>query len=212
MLYELANVTFSYNTQQVLTIEQLRLEKGLIYSFVGANGAGKTTLLKILSGLFAVASGSLWYQNELINNKNYRFLRGKCVYVHQNPLLLTGSVFANAAYGLKIRKYDKETIKTICDKYLFALGLGELASRPSENLSQGEIKRTAIARALAVAPEVLLLDEPSANVDENSLLKIQEVLLKVKSEGMTVIFSSHDNSFIKLADQVFTLKNGSVVS
>jgi tungstate transport system ATP-binding protein len=211
MLYKLNKISVFYDKLQALNVDKLQFQQGKIYGIAGANGAGKTTLLKVLNGLLPIADGKIYYKNTLINSGNYKTLNDKSIYVHQNPILFTGTVFANIAYGLKLRKYKKEKIKSIANQYLEMLGLTGLILRKNKNLSQGEIKRVAIARALALQPEVLLLDEPAAHVDEKSLLQIQEVLKKVNRElGTTIIFSSHDNNFNQIADQVITIKNGSL--
>jgi tungstate transport system ATP-binding protein len=214
MLYRLENLRFSYGSQKVLNIDHLQLANGRVYAIVGQNGAGKTTLLKILSGLLTIESGEIYFQDKLIDKKNHRILGNETIYVHQNPMLLKGTVFDNVAYGLQIRKFAKREIKLITNNFLEMLGLSSLTVRNSKNLSQGEIKRVAIARALALTPKVLLLDEPTGHIDKESATKIKEVLLKINKDlGTTIIYSSHDNKFNEqLADKVFLLANGELQS
>jgi tungstate transport system ATP-binding protein len=208
------NTVFCYGDQDqaALNINQLNFSLGTVNALTGSNGAGKTTLLKILNGLLSVNSGAIYYKDQLIDQKNRWILTRASVYVHQNPLLLSGTVFDNIIYGLKIRKFTKPKIDDIGEKFLKMLDLKKLAYRKAKNLSYGEIKRVAIARALAVAPEVLLLDEPTAHADQKSSLKIQETLLEIKQElGLTIIFSSHDVKLNEqLADNIFLLEHGNI--
>jgi len=213
MIYKLENVAFSYNKRKIIDIMNLDVEEGRIYALFGANGSGKTTLMKILNGLLKVESGYLYYKNKPIESNNYKLIRKETVYIHQNPLLLTGTVCNNIAYGLKIRKESKENIEKIVQKMLKLVDLSGFENRKSKGLSIGEIKRVAIARALAISPKVILLDEPTAHIDRNSREKIAEILEETKKKfGTTVIFSSHDDTFNKkIADKVIHIENGEII-
>lgn len=211
MIYSLKEVVFSYNGRKILDINDLQLDKGKIYLISGANGAGKTTLLKILNGLLEIQSGKIYFKDEPMELNNFKAVRSSSVYVHQTPLLLTGTVYDNIAYGLKVRKQSEETINKTVHEMLELFNLSNLEKRKSTDLSGGEINRVAIARALALAPEVLLLDEPTAHVDKESLINIQNILVNINQKNSTtVIFSSHGCYNKKLAHEIILIKDGNV--
>jgi len=201
-LYQIKNLKFFYDSEPVLDIKKLVLEKGEIYTFLGENGSGKTTLLKIMNGLLN-ASGVLFEGSSDLNN-----IRKKTVYVHQNPLLFKGTVFYNVAYGLKLRKDSDLTGKV--QNALKTVGLEDFEKRQSKKLSGGEVQRIAVARALTLNPEVLLLDEPTANIDKKTVTRFSEILKKIK-KNTTVIISTHDHSFAyHNCDQMIHLENGKI--
>ena len=201
-LYQIKNLKFSYNSEPVLDIKKLVLVKGKIYTFLGENGSGKTTLLKIMNGLM-IASGMLFEGSSDINN-----IRKKTIYVHQNPLLLKGSVFYNIAFGLKLRK--ESDLKNKVKNALKIVGLKGFENRKSKNLSGGEIQRVAIARALVLNPEVLLLDEPTVNIDRKMVNRFSDILKKVR-KNTTVIISTHDHAFAyHNCDKMIHLENGKI--
>ncbi|MBT3169152.1 MAG: ATP-binding cassette domain-containing protein [Candidatus Cloacimonetes bacterium] len=186
------NLKFAYETKIVLDIKKLEFEKNKIYAILGANGSGKTTLLKILNGLLGTR----------------KFKIENSIYVHQNPLLFSGTVFDNVAFGLKIRK-EKNINEKVKDA-LKLVGLENFENRKSKNISGGEIQRVAIARALILQPKVLLLDEPTANVDKQTVRLLEKILQQIKNKT-TVIFASHDHHFAKrISDKIIYLENGEI--
>ncbi len=201
-LYQIKNLEFSYNSKPVLNITNLVLEKGNIYTFLGENGSGKTTLLKIMNGL--LDSSCLLFEGSS-GKKN---IRKKTVYVHQNPFLLKGTVFYNIAFGLKMRQ--ESDLKKKVKNALKIVGLENFEKRKTGELSGGEIQRIAIARALVLEPEVLLLDEPTANVDKKTMILFTEILLKIK-KNTTLIISTHDHRFAyHICDEMIHLENGKI--
>lgn len=214
MLYELTAAKFSYGENQVLNLDRLQLQNGKNYAVVGANGAGKTTLLKILNGLLLLTSGTISHQGEVVKPEGSDILKRNSIYVHQTPLLFSGTVFTNVVYGLKIRGFSESERKKVGDQILEKFGLSDLSKRGSEQLSQGEIKRVAIARAVVLKPRVLLLDEPTAHLDQESAKKLIKILRQIATEySVSIIFSSHDESFNSgLADEVIKLKRGAVLN
>ena len=212
MIYTLKNVIFYYNKLKVLDINDLCFKKGKISVISGANGCGKTTLLKILNGLLKVKSGNIYFKNKSAETDNFKQIRENSVYVHQTPFLLTGTVYDNVAYGLKIRKKGRELINKTVMQTLNLVGLSGFETRKSSDLSDGEKKRVAIARALALCPEVLLLDEPTANIDRESVGKIYKTLKEI-NQNTTIILSSHDSRFNEsIADEIFYMENKSIIS
>ncbi len=189
-----------------LSIEKLELLPRRIYALTGPNGAGKSTLLRALALLtlpqkgivsLTAASGSLTRQ------------RQKITLVEQSPYLLKGTVSDNLAFGLRLRgvrgKEQQDRIKTTLDM----VGLNGFEQRKASQLSGGEIQRVAIARALVLQPKVLLLDEPTSNIDSKSLQAFEELLRKLPDYGVTVVFSTHDlTQPERLGGELIRLENG----
>ena len=194
---------FSYDKYEVLSIDCLSIEKGLTTIFLGSNGSGKTTILKILSGLLIPARGSL-------NHSTARLL-DETVIVHQIPYLFVGSVKYNIELALKIKKISAKRRPVIIREVLEQVDLFKLVHRKASQLSGGEKHRLAIARALAVEPDTLILDEPFAHVDPESRNLIETLINKRAESEKTTILSTHDlASAYRLADRVIYLENGKI--
>lgn len=211
-LFSIRNLHFSYEQKEVLKIERLDLMANQVTLLVGSNGSGKTTLLKLINGLLKSGSGQIDFRGEAISGKGYKSMRSHSVLVHQDPFLFSGSVFQNVAYGLKIRKEAAPVIRRKVNEKLTLLGLTGFEHRKVHKLSGGEKQRVAIARALVLEPEVLLLDEPAANVDNKSLKLIEALILQLQDRGVTVILSAHNRSFAyRLGSELLTLKRGRII-
>ncbi len=209
MIYKFDNVEFSYGRKIDLKIDNLSFYKNKIYLLVGSNGSGKTTLMKILNGLLKIGSGELFYKNNPIEKNNFEKIRNETVYVHQNPYLFSGTVFYNLSYGLKIKNISKNQIDTKIDNILKRFDMLDFKYRKNRMLSIGEIQKIALARALVIEPEVIILDEPTANVDVKSIKIIENILYDLKQNGKTIIFSSHNSFFsYNFCDEVVNLENG----
>lgn len=192
-------------------IESAEFEGKRIHVLLGPNGSGKTTLLKIFNDLLTPENGSVLFEGKPVGlNPD---LRRKTVYVHQNPFLLSGSVFDNIAYGLKVRGMGRKEIARRVEETLRLVGLGGFGRRKHDALSGGELQRVAIARALILKPEVLLLDEPTASVDKESLRRIEEILIRVRDEfGCTVIISTHNFPFAyRICDNLIHMEEGKII-
>ncbi len=215
-LYSIHGLKYSYpsavgESVVVLDIPSLDFEKGKIYVLLGPNGSGKTTLLKLMNRLLVPTSGDILFMGKEISKGSE--IRGKSVYIHQNPLLFSGSVRYNVGYGLKLRGYGKEEIAEKVERTLGFVGLEGFGKRKSTALSGGEAQRVALARALAVEPDVLLLDEPTSSVDKKNIGKLEEILTSIREElGCTIIISSHDLPFAyRMCDELIKLDEGSLV-
>ena len=216
MLYELHNVKKQFGKRTVLDIDSLSFEERKIYALIGPNGAGKTTLLNNLAILDQPTSGDMSFRGKRIRyeRKEMTRLRKHIVLVDQTPILFTGTVWSNVEFGLRVRGVRKSERRLKVMSALERVGMSDFAEYGIKGLSGGEVKRVALARALAVAPNVLLCDEPTANVDQ----KHQEIILKILAHAnsnwnTTVIFSTHYLSQSRrLADQTILLQNGRVSS
>ncbi len=212
MLYNITKLRKIYGDRVVLDIDKLTLEKGRIYTLTGPNGAGKTTLLKILALLDVPSSGNIQFLGNKIfyNEKSLHQARQNVVLLDQNPIMFTGTVRENVGFGLKIRKMDKEKIEQRVVEMLDLVGMKKFIDHDANGLSGGETKRIALARALAIHPEVLICDEPSANVDNENQEMILDALARAnKQEGTSIIFSTHYLSQgSRLSDKALLLQNG----
>ena len=165
-VFSLKNLTKCYQDRSVLQIAQLQIKTGEILALVGPSGAGKSTLLRHLNFLEQPTFGDVIFADQNWEGSHPPLdIRRKITTVFQNTQLLNRSVKANVAYGLHIRSKSRTTIAETVEKALEQVGLQDLAHKPAHTLSGGEIQRLALARALVVEPEVLLLDEPTANLD-----------------------------------------------
>ncbi len=214
MLYKLEKLKRVRGSRTILSIDDLEIDAGKIYTLIGPNGAGKTTLLKILAFLDKPNGGILHFkENQVVFSEKYLHdLRREVVLLDQTPILFTGTVRKNVEYGLKIRKIPKDTCCKRVDEMLALVGMEKFAEYDARGLSGGEVKRVALARALAPRPSVLLCDEPTANVDRENQEIILNTLAQINSEEDTsIIFSTHYLSQgQRLANHTLLLQNGSL--
>ncbi|MFQ5990294.1 MAG: ABC transporter ATP-binding protein [Candidatus Methylomirabilales bacterium] len=209
MAFVLQNVEVKYGDRQVLMIDNLTIRPNSITAVMGPNGAGKTTLLKVLAGLLDPARGIMTYRSEHMDSHNVARLRQKVCLVHQVPLLFDTTVFENVAYGLKARRVPRAEIDQAVTHALRLVGCADLKKRRARELSGGEVKRVAIARALVLNPDVLLLDEPLANVDQITAKALEEAFRTIEERGQTLIFSTHNPRLAhRLAHEVVVLTDG----
>lgn len=214
MLYKLENVQRVHGSRTVLNIERLEILPNSIYTLIGPNGAGKTSLLQILAFLDKPGSGRISFNGQQVkfNEKHLHSLRRKVVLLDQTPILFTGTVYKNVEFGLKVRKIKREIRKQRIEEMLELVGMEKFADYDTRGLSGGEVKRVALARALALRPDVLLCDEPTANVDRENQEIILNTLKKInREEKSSIIFSTHYLSQgQRLADHTLLLQNGSL--
>ena len=194
ILYHLENLTQRYNERTVLQINRLEIYAGEILALVGPSGAGKSTLLRLLNFLEQPVAGHLTYQSGTLNGTVPPLeLRRQVTTVFQQPALLSRSVAANVAYGLKLRGQSQALIDKAVAEVLAQVGLAHLAEAPARTLSGGEAQRVALARALVIQPKVLLLDEPTANLDPYNVKLIEQIVTEVnQTQGTTVVLVTHN--------------------
>ena len=174
---------------------------------VGENGSGKTTLLKILAGLLPPDDGQVAYEGRRLSwNKARKHYQKKVVYLHQRPYLFDATVNQNLAYGLFRMNRDKRRV--LMDQAKDKFDLYEVLDRHARDLAGGEQQRVALARAWIRKPDVFLLDEPTANLDEASRTRLLTLLCDLKSEGASIMIASHEsNDITSLCDSVLALDN-----
>jgi tungstate transport system ATP-binding protein len=191
-LYSLEAVGQSYGGRPVLRIDRLDVARGETLCLVGPTGAGKSTLLRLLAGLEAPAAGSARLDGHPLDGRELPpEVRHRVTLVFQKPILLAGAVRHNLAYGLRLRGAGRraERVSAVLER----LGLGGLGARHSLSLSGGEAQLVALARALVLEPEVLLLDEPTAHLDPARVALVEEVVGQAqRARGTTVVWATHN--------------------
>jgi tungstate transport system ATP-binding protein len=214
IIYQLHNLVQTYNGRTVLHLDQLEIYNGEILAIVGPSGAGKSTLLRLLNFLEKPAHGVLSFENNSLNGAIPPLeLRRKVTTVFQQPVLLNRSVAANVAYGLKVRGQNKKIIEQAVAEALERVGLSKLAHASARTLSGGEAQRVALARALVIRPDVLLMDEPTANLDPYNVKLIEEIVAQVNREWNTTIVLVTHNIFQakRLAHRTGLLLDGRLI-
>jgi tungstate transport system ATP-binding protein len=193
-MYRLQSIRKRYGSNVALDVEELTIAEGRLYTLTGANGAGKSTLLSILAFLTPPTSGEIFYAGNRVdwNHGSVEEYRRKVTLLHQSPYLFVGSVHDNVAFGLKVRGIPWEEQRRIVDRALDGVGLQGFRDRKARELSGGEAQRVAMARALALNPEVLLLDEPLANIDRETAGLLETVIASLPARGTTVVMTTHD--------------------
>lgn len=203
----------------------LTLHRGERLALVGANGCGKTTLLRLLHGLVPCSGGVREAPaQELQDEQTERGARGErgeqgpqgrpasMAMLFQRPFLLSLSVRANVQLGLWLRGVPRAERAARCDAALQRVGLAHLSRRTARELSGGQQQRLALARAWALQPQVLFLDEPTASLDPSAKREVEALLAEVASEGTTLVMSTHNLGQAKrLATRVLHLEQGRVV-
>jgi tungstate transport system ATP-binding protein len=214
-IIETLNLGKKYEHQYILKNINLKINTGDVLALIGPTGAGKTTLLRLLSLLEKPSEGSIMiFGTDIINSRKHLLkVRRQISYVQQKPVVFDMSVFHNIACGLKWRGEERKAIKQRVGNTLDLVDLTNYENRNARSLSGGEVQRVAIARALALKPDVLLLDEPTANLDPNSITKIEEILSHIITEQkLTVVIATHDLSQGQyLANKIGVLMNGKLL-
>lgn len=192
-IFHLEGLSKTYGNRRVVQIDDLTIPSRTIFVVIGPSGAGKSTLLRLLNFLEPPTSGSLTFAGRVIHpgEEVPLEIRRRITMVFQRPMLLNGSVWDNVAYGLRLR--GRRDQRSEIQDMLELVGLSKLARAPAQKLSGGEAQRVALARALVIQPEVLLLDEPTANLDPYNVGLIEKIITQVNTEhGVTVVFVTHN--------------------
>jgi cobalt/nickel transport system ATP-binding protein len=217
--FEVDEVRYAYGDIGALNGVSLDIPQGRRVALLGANGSGKSTLLRLLAGLSFPASGSIRFQGEALNKtrldeEEFFFgFRRKVGVVFQNPdvQLFNASVFDEVAFGPLQMGWAAQKVRTRVEETLERMRIAELRDRAPHRLSGGEKKRVAIASVLALDPEVLILDEPTAALDPASQTQIVQLLASWKDSGRTVVIATHDLDALEdVADSCYLLKDGQV--
>lgn len=197
-----------------LNIEHLELLPGRIYLVEGANGAGKSTLLHLLALLLPPAAGTIRFAGERVTDEGQRqCLRRQITLVEQNPYLFDTSVYQNLAFGLRLRDVRSDLQDRRIRQALQRVGLAGFENRRARALSGGESRRVALARALVLRPQLLLLDEPTAGLDREILPIFEECLASLPDQGTTVVIASHEGELCRRLDgEILALDRGRLLA
>ncbi len=207
------NLRLSFSGREVFAIASLALRRGQVLALVGPNGAGKSSLLLTLALLQQPTEGRITFDGTPVGNNNLLKLRRRMAVVFQEALLLDTTVRANITIPLRIRGISSRDIAARTDRWLRRFGIEHLARRPARTLSGGEAQRTSLARAFAMEPEVLFLDEPFASLDYPTRKALLGDLGPILQDmNMTTLFVTHDYTEIPyLARQVAVLFEGRII-
>lgn len=200
-LFRIQHLNIQFNGRgQLFYIPQWDIFSHDCVAVTGPNGIGKTTFLKVLSGLLNTIAGTILYKGAPILTYGNRYAR-EVTYVHQYPYLFKGSVYRNVLMGFQSNVFTFREKTDRIQHTLSNLGLKGYEKRYTEELSGGETYRVALARALVREPQVLLLDEPTAQADQEAKKVITEVLRQVVHRGnSTLILATHDENLCKSLD------------
>jgi tungstate transport system ATP-binding protein len=213
-LIRIKNLCKSFGSKEVLKNVNLVINRAEIFALIGPSGAGKTTLLRILNLFEKPKSGGIVFEGILLNgDHDGKKVRKKMSLLFQIPAVFNISVFDNVAYGLKVRGMDKRIIEKKVSSALDIVGLSGMEEQRARTLSGGEAQRMAFARAIVHDPEILLLDEPTANLDPSNVAKIEEIIRRIRNDlGTTIVIATHNIPQVKrIADRVGILLNGELI-
>jgi tungstate transport system ATP-binding protein len=194
----------------VLDVPELMVDAGQVLAVIGPNGAGKSTLLRVMGLLETPAAGSLRFQGERVTPADGLSIRRRMASVFQDPLLIDATVRDNVRLGLRFRGVDGEDSGPRVTQWLEQLGVAHLAARQARTLSGGEAQRTALARALVLQPELLLLDEPFSALDQPTREGLIEDMTRVlRRSRTTTVLVTHDRGEARaLGDRVGVMLDG----
>ena len=209
-LFVFRGIEKTFAETNILRNVDISLYPGKCILLSGNNGSGKTTLLKIIAGLETPSRAEIELSGKSQSWKSaIRSIRREIIYLHQQPYLLSGTVESNVSYGLRFTHLNRKQLRESVKEALEWTGLSDVAKQQAKTLSGGVQQRVAFTRAWILKPKVLLLDEPMANMDIESREQACDLLKRMKSEGMSIVITSHDtNIFDGLIDINFSLSDG----
>ena len=208
------NIQVQRGGKRILDVSSLKIVPGEVISVIGPNGAGKTTLLQALSLLIRLSKGAIYFQGKKIGADMAPLDYRRCLaMVFQEALLFDTTVYGNVASGLKIRGAKSSEIVSIVNTRLEQFGIGHLQDRSAKTISGGEAQRTSLARAFAIQPQILFLDEPFAALDPPTRETLLEDLNHVlRASGTTAIMATHDQvEELRLSDRIAVMNEGRIV-
>ena len=202
---ELNEVCFVSGGQRIIERVSLAIDSRVRTIILGANGAGKSVLMRLMHGLLTPTSGDIRWCGRAERAAAQAM-------VFQRPVMLRTTAIANVAYGLKLAGVGKEERLARAADALDKVGLAHIAGRPARVLSGGEQQRLAQARAWALRPQILFLDEPSASLDPGATQEVERVIGEIAASGCKIVMSTHNlGQARRLADEIIFLHHGRVV-
>ncbi|MDD5177074.1 MAG: ATP-binding cassette domain-containing protein [Sterolibacterium sp.] len=200
----LTDVGFAPGGVALLNHIDLRIEAGSRTLILGANGAGKSVLMRLMHGLLTPSSGSVAWNDGKARPSAQAM-------VFQRPVMLRRSTLANIAYGLKLNGVPLAVRGARAQQALARVGLAHLGERPARVLSGGEQQRIALARAWALEPRILFLDEPTASLDPSAAREVERIVSDIHQSGATIVMTTHNlGQARRLAEEIIFLHQGRI--
>lgn len=201
----LRNVCFTADDRTILDSISAEFTAGSRTVILGPNGAGKSVLMRICHGLLQPTAGSVAWKGPVSSRRRQAM-------VFQRPVMLRRSAFANVLYGLKLARVSAHVREMRACDVLEAVGLTSVSNRPARVLSGGEQQRLALARAWALNPEVLFLDEPTANLDPGATRDVETIISQIHASGTKIVMTTHNlGQARRLGDEILFLNHGRLV-
>ena len=213
---EVKNLSFSYVEEQLVIDDiSFSVEKGSFVALLGHNGSGKSTLAKLIIGLLDKKGGEIYLDGELIDKKNLKDLQTKTALVFQNPdnQFIGVTVEDDIAFGLENKQFPHDKMQEEINRFAESVNMLDYLKKEPVNLSGGQKQRVALAGALILRPEILILDEATSMLDPKGKATVRTVIDRIHQENpeLTIISITHDVDEALLADQVFILSHGKLV-
>jgi tungstate transport system ATP-binding protein len=205
---KLENIKKIYNGKTVLNVKNLTIKENIITGILGPNGSGKTTMMKIIADLLEPESGSIIYNGQYFNK-----IKDNLTYVSHNSYLFNDTVYENIAAPLKFREKENNYIEKRVKELIKMFKIDYLKDKNALNLSGGEKQKVSLARALSFKPEILIIDEPTANIDPNFIKLIESTLKSINEKYKTTILIVTHNTAqsFRLCDEIVFMKDGCVI-
>ncbi|HHT66796.1 MAG TPA: energy-coupling factor transporter ATPase [Erysipelotrichaceae bacterium] len=213
---EIKNLSFSYDNKSLVIDDiSFKVRKGQFISIIGHNGSGKSTLAKLIVGLLDKKSGQIFFDDEEITKKNMTKLQTKTALVFQNPdnQFIGSTVEDDIAFGLENRNFPPHLMQKEIERFADEVGMSDYLKKEPSNLSGGQKQRVAIAGALILRPEILILDEATSMLDPKGKSTVRKVISRIHRENkdLTLILITHDIDEALLSDEVLVLSRGKLV-
>ena len=213
---EIKNLCFSYDgTNKVIDEISFSVEKGSFVSILGHNGSGKSTLAKLIVGLLEKSEGEIYFNDELLNKKSMRDFQSKVSLIFQNPdnQFIGSTVEDDIAFGLENKCFPHEKMQEEIEHFAASVNMLDYLKKEPTNLSGGQKQRVALAGALILKPEILILDEATSMLDPKGKSTVRKVIDRIHKENkeLTIISITHDIDEALLSDKVLILSKGKLI-
>lgn len=216
VILKIEDLHYTYgNGKAALDGVNLEVHEGEKIAVVGSNGSGKSTFFLNMNGVFMADDGEITYRGTIINKKNMKELRKNIGIVFQDPdnQIIASTVKSEVAFGPMNLKISKQEVLDRVHQALGYMHLLDFQDRPPHYLSGGEKKRVSIADIIAMKPEIIIFDEPTASLDPVNSIMLEEVLDKLSLEGKTMLISTHDVDFVyRWAERVVVFSDGKIIA